>query len=126
MMFREAEDGAIQSDAYIDTLLSGHARLPMALPLGGEAPAANVRHAIRTLERGMPRLHPSFLFEERLAEQLRALAEQRVENGAGTSQILIERRVVIGGAIASGVSLAGAAMWAWRHRSRSSAAAGQD
>lgn len=124
-MFREAEDGAIQSDAYIDTLLSGHARLPMALPLGGNAPRANLRHAIRTLERGMPRLHPSFLFEERLAEQLRALAEQRVE-GEGTSQILIERRVVIGGAIASGVSLAGAAMWAWRHRSRSSAAAGQD
>jgi hypothetical protein len=32
--------------------------------------------------------------------------------------VLRERRVVIGGAIASGVSLAGAAMWAWRHRPR--------
>lgn len=125
-MFREAEDGAILSDAYIDALLSGHARLPMQLPVAANAPAPSVRHAIRTLEDGMPRFHPSFLFEERLADQLRALAEQHVEGSSGASQIVLERRVVIGGAIASGVSLAGAAMWAWRHRPRSAEAAGQD
>jgi hypothetical protein len=125
-MFREAEDGAIQSDAYIDTLLSGHARLPMHLPVAANAPAPSVRHAIRTLEEGMPRFHPSFLFEERLADQLRALGEQQVEGAPAPIQIVIERRVFIGGAIASGVSLAGAAMWAWRHRPRSTAAAGQD
>jgi hypothetical protein len=125
-MFRDTEEGAIQSDAYIEALLSGHARLPMPLPVAEHAPAPSVRHAIRTLEGGLPRFHPSFLFEERLSDQLRALAEQSVEGGPAQSQIVIERRVFIGGAIASGVSLAGAAMWAWRHRPRSTAAAGQD
>ena len=120
-MFREAEEGAIQSDAYIDALLSGHARLPVPLPVGGDAPEPTVRHAIRVLEHGMPRFHPSFLFEERVADQLRALADQRLGGGSGATQVVIERRVVIGGAIASGVSLAGAAMWAWRHRPRSQA-----
>jgi hypothetical protein len=117
-MYRDAEEGAIQSDAYIDALLSGHARLPVALPVAQHAPAPSVRHVIRVLERGMPRFHPSFLFEERLAEQLRALAEQGNE---GASAVLLERRVFIGGAIASGVSLAGAAVWAWRRRPRSDA-----
>ena len=117
-MFREAEEGAIQSDAYIDALLSGHARLPVALPVADAAPAPSVRRVIRTLERGMPRFHPSFLFEERLAEQLRALADERYAGTAGAPLVVIERRGVIGGAIASGVSLAGAAMWAWRHRPR--------
>jgi hypothetical protein len=125
-MFRDSEEGAIQSDAYIDALLSGHARLPMPLPVADRAPAPSVRHAIRTLEDGLPRFHPSFLFEEHLADQLRALAEQHRDAGAGTTQIVIERRVFIGGAIASGVSLAGAAMWAWRHRPRSTTVAGQD
>src|SRR5688500_20352632 len=74
-MFREAEEGAIQSDAYIDALLSGHARLPVALPVAGAAPAHSVRRVIRTLERGMPRFHPSFLFVDRLDDQLRALAD---------------------------------------------------
>lgn len=114
-MFRESEEGAIQSDAYIDALLDGHARLPVALPVGQDAPAPSVRHVVRLLEHGMPRFHPSFLFEERLAEQLRALAEQ---GNQGAPQVLLERRVVIGGAIASGVSLAGAAVWAWRRRPR--------
>lgn len=121
-MFREAEEGAIQSDAYIDALLSGHARLPVALPVASDAPTANVRRVIRTLERGMPRLHPSFLFEERLAEQLRAFADDRYSGTPIAPFVLRERRVVIGGAIASGVSLAGAAMWAWRHRPRTTAA----
>jgi len=117
-MLREAEDGAIQSDAYIDALLDGHARLPVALPVADDAPEPDLRHAIRVLERGLPRAHPSFLFEERLADQLRALAEERVGGSAGPTTIVIERRMFIGGAIASGVSLAGAAMWAWRHRPR--------
>jgi len=66
----------------------------------------------------MPRFHPSFLFEERLAEQLRALADERYAATPVAPLVLRERRVVIGGAIASGVSLAGAAMWAWRRRPR--------
>jgi hypothetical protein len=131
-MFREAEDGAILSDAYIDALLDGHARLPMELPVADNTPEPEIRHAIRVLETGLPRVHPSFVFEERLAGQLRVLAEQRVAATGYPVQIVLERRVFIGGAIASGVSLAGAAMWAWRHRPRAgaaataSAAAGQD
>ena len=114
-MYREAEEGAIQSDAYIDALLSGHARLPVPLPASMNAPAPNVRHVIRLLERGMPRFHPSFLFEERLAEQLRALAAQ---GGQTSPAVIVDRRLVMGGAIASGFSIAGAAMWAWRRRPR--------
>lgn len=117
-MLPELEEGAIQSDAYIEALLSGHARLPIALPSAASAPAPNVRHVIRLLERGMPRFHPSFLFEERLAEQLRAIAAQGIHDGPA---VAIDRRLVMGGAIASGVSLAGAAMWAWRRRPRSEA-----
>lgn len=117
-MLREAEEGALQSDAYIDALLAGHARRPVTLQVAAAAPTPNVRRIIRTLERGMPRFHPSFLFEERLAEQLRALADERYAGTPIAPLVLRERRVVIGGAIASGVSLAGAAMWAWRHRSR--------
>lgn len=123
-MLPETEEGALHSDAYIDALLDGHARMPVRLPVADAAPAPSVRHVIRTLERGMPRVHPSFLFEERLAEQLRALADERYAGTPVAPLVLRERRVVIGGAIASGVSLAGAAMWAWRHRPR--ATAGQD
>jgi hypothetical protein len=118
-MVAETEEGALQSDAYIDALLDGHARMPVRLPVADAAPAPSVRRVIRTLERGMPRYHPSFLFEERLAEQLRALADERYSGTPVAPLVLRERRVVIGGAIASGVSLAGAAMWAWRHRPRS-------
>ena len=127
-MFREAEDGALQSDAYIDALLDGHARQPVPLPVAADAPDPEVRHAIQVLERGLPRHHPSFLFEERLAGQLRDVAEQGLAGSAGPVQVFIERRVFIGGAIASGVSIAGAAVWAWRHRPRSAAstAVGRD
>ena len=117
-MLREAEEGAIQSDAYIDALLAGHSRLPVALPTLANAPAPSVRYVIRLLERGMPRFHPSFLFEERLAEQLRALGDGSTGTGTPSATIVIDRRVVVGGAIASGFSIAGAAMWAWRHRPR--------
>ncbi len=110
-MFREAEDGAIQSDAYIDALLAGHTHEPIRMPALG-APAAGVRHVIRVLERGLPRYHPSFVFEERLAAQLRAVAEAVPPQG-----VVHDRRLLVGGALASGVSLgAAAAMWAWRRR----------
>ncbi|MGH7633468.1 MAG: hypothetical protein ACRENC_07040 [Gemmatimonadaceae bacterium] len=130
-MVRETEEGAIQSDTYIEALLDGHARLPVALPVADETPEPEVRHAILVLERSLPRHHPSFLFEEHLADQLRGIAEQRLAGTAQPALVVIERRALIGGAIASGVSLAGAAMWAWRHRPRTapagaSSAAGRD
>ena len=134
-MLSDTDDAAVQADAYIDTLLTGHARSPVAL--GGDAGAGplgrqpGVRDAIRLLERGLPRFHPSFLFEQWLSDQLR---RQSGGGGKGESAGLIvpitvirppaaararvpDRRLLVGGAIASGVSIAGAAMLAWR-RSR--------
>jgi hypothetical protein len=73
------------------------------------APDRNVRHAILVLERGLPRFHPSFLFEERLATQLHAAAAQM-----GPGAVVVDRRLLMGGALASGVSLGAAAMFAWR------------
>lgn len=109
---RDGGDGALQSDAYIDALLNGHSRLPIQMSGQGSTPERNVRQLIRLLESGLPRFHPSFLFEERLAEQLRA--------ASGTSQaeqvVAFDRRLLMGGAIASGVSLGAAAMFAWRRR----------
>jgi hypothetical protein len=108
----DADDEAVQSDAYIEALLNGHSRLPIAIPRDGSAPEHNVRQVIRLLESGLPRFHPSFLFEERLAEQLRAA-------GGGIpadSAIALDRRLLMGGAIASGVSIGAAAMLAWRRR----------
>jgi hypothetical protein len=134
-MLPDTDDAAIQADAYIDALLTGHRRAPVAVqgdsaaggPLGQQP---GVRDAIRLLE-GLPRFHPSFLFEEWLADQLRRHSGAR-EGGQATAEIipiavirptstsaslLQDRRVLVGGAIASGVSIAGAAVIAWR-RSR--------
>ena len=111
-MLRELQESAIQSDAYIDALLAGHAREPVPLPPGERAPAPGIRHVIRVLERGLPRVHPSFLFEERLAEQLRAA------HGDPAAAVVVDRRLLFGGAIAGGVSIAGAAMLAWLRRPR--------
>lgn len=116
-MLRGAEDAPIQSDAYIDALLNAHARKPVALPvaLGWPSlnvPAPNIRQVIRLLERGLPRFHPSFLFEESLADQLRA-----AHGDAAAAAVAIDRRLLMGSAIASGFSIASAAaVLAWRRR----------
>lgn len=115
-MLPEAEEGPIRSDTYIDALLLGHAREPVPLPVAANLPAPGIRQLIRLLESGLPRVHPSFLFEERLAEQLRALAAQDAGTNSSAPAIVIDRRILFGGAIASGFSIAGAAMLAWRRR----------
>ena len=143
-MLPETDDAAIQADAYIDALLAGHGRTPMAVaadegangPLGRQP---GVRDAIRLLDNGLPRFHPSFVFEEWLSRQLQSAAalEGRSEGGerppAEIVQIVIrpqgtrprstgaapDRRLLVGGAIASGVSIAGAAVLAWRRTARS-------
>ena len=143
-MLPETDDAAIQADAYIDALLAGHGRTPMAVaadegangPLGRQP---GVRDAIRLLDNGLPRFHPSFVFEEWLSRQLQSAAavEGRSEGGerpvAEIVQIVIrpqgtpprstgtpsDRRLLVGGAIASGVSIAGAAVIAWRRTARS-------
>ena len=90
----QVDEGALQSDAYIDALLNGHMRLRIAVPRAGQTPERNVRHVIRLLETGLPRFHPSFLFEERLAEQLRAAAGE----GSTDPAVVIDRRLLMGGA----------------------------
>ena len=132
-MLSDTEDAAIQADAYIDALLTGHARSPLAVTGAthdslGRQPG--VRDAIRLLERGLPRFHPSFLFEQWLADQLRRqsggaaegenatriipIAVIRAQAPAAGAAWLPDKRLLVGGAIASGVSIAGAAMFAWR------------
>jgi hypothetical protein len=108
----EADEAALQSDAYIEALLNGHARMPIPLPRTDEAPTPSVRHLIRILETSLPRFHPSFLFEERLASQLRAAADEI----APEPVIALDRRLLVGSALASGLSIGAAAMLAWRRR----------
>jgi hypothetical protein len=126
-MHPETDEAAIQADAYIDALLYGHGRMPIAV-----GPESDVGDAIRLLERGLPRFHPSFVFEQWLSGQLQRAAsiDSPAASHAGTraqiAQIVIraddagvrgvgqDRRLWVGGAIASGVSIAGAAVLAWR------------
>jgi hypothetical protein len=113
-MHFETDEASIQSDTYIDSLLGGHARLPVPLLLSHDVPAQSIRQVIRLLESGLPRFHPSFLFEERVAEQLRAASADLAS--ATDEAAVVDRRLLVGGALASGLSIGAAAMLAWRRR----------
>jgi len=137
-MLGHEEGPALQTDAYIDALLGRHAGLPVVVPTDEMLPPKGMRRAIELLERALPRVHPSFLFEERLAAELRAAAKaddqmppfgelivlpipdgHQIALAGGSVAGVMDRRLIVGGAIASTVSIAGAAaMLAWR-RSRS-------
>ncbi|HEX5465645.1 MAG TPA: hypothetical protein VFW92_03110 [Candidatus Limnocylindrales bacterium] len=82
----------------------------------------------RLLASSAVRFHPSPYVEERLAERL-ARAAAGPEAGPAEPRLLAfpgvtlpleahgpNRNLIVGGAIASGVSLAGAAYLAWRRR----------
>ena len=152
------DEEALQSDAYLESLLAAHARLSGARATQtvrarrlardiGLAP--DLRFAAGVLERALPRFHPSFRFEEALAERLRAAAGL-ARHGAASASILAfphpaaadrstredralagplgfhpgeqsndpRTRILLGGAIASTVSLAGAAFLVWRRTRR--------
>lgn len=109
-MLIDTDEAPIQSDSYIEALLGGHAGLPIKIAGADRAPTAGLRATIRLLESGLPRFHPSFLFEERLATELRSAAV------AGHPAFVLDRRLLMGGAIASGVSVASAAVYAWWRR----------
>lgn len=136
---------AVATDVYLDGLLARRGGAsPSVLP-ADEAPERSIRATADLLDRALPRFHPSFRFEERLASRLRAAAaglgstEPPGELVAfpglipaeGASQATGERRargLLVGGAIASGVSIAGAALAgsrlrAWR-RGRAPTVAG--
>lgn len=125
------DEEVLQSDAYLESLLAAHARALRPQGGGEIGPrlAPELRAAADLLERILPRFHPSFRFEEALAQRLRAAAgvtgrQSRPEVVAfplGRLELPDElvatpraRGILLGGAIASGVSLAGAAWLAWR------------
>ena len=147
---------ALVTDRYLDALLGGSVEL---LPermgaraandaTGGAGPGptldAAIRAASRRLADDLPRFHPSFRFEERLAVRLaEAAAAMRLPLAAGAerqvaqlpppadidplaiaddgetgplSDALSRPALVRGAVAASAISLAGAAWYAWRHR----------
>ncbi len=140
---------ALVTDRYLDTLLAGRPDVA-ALPGSGGATdvaddpdglTAAVRAISRRLATDLPRFHPSFRFEERLALRLAELAaSMRLPVAAGGEGQPIpiralqplpdlesespdaasddRRPLLIGGAVAaSAISLAGAWL-AWRDRRR--------
>ncbi len=127
---RPAEEEAMQVDLYLESLRAAHAPGPRAIV---EEPTVDPgeRAVAQLLASRLIRFHPSFRFEEALAARLRAAATGR---RAGSADATVtdfpasptgvpapprpafrdRRSVLIGGAIASGVSLAGVALFAWR------------
>ena len=130
------EVDALVTDRYLDALLAAHARGADRGP-SPTTPDDPVRRAADRLARDLPRLHPSFLFEEALAGRLAAVAARMgapaAADGTGRLGGLREigagagdpfgpdpaaghrRPLLIGGALTSAaLSLAGAAYVAWR------------
>jgi hypothetical protein len=130
---RDSHDiDALVTDRYLETLLAAHARGADAGPASAEADPA-VRLTMARLARDLPRFHPSFRFEEVLADRLaEAAARMRASTPiTPTLTILpdrtgrlapsadlrpaIGRPLLIRGALTSAaLSLAGAAYLAWR------------
>ena len=126
---------ALVTDRYLEALLSAHARGADRGPVPA-APADPIRSAADRLARDLPRLHPSFRFEEALASRLTdAAARMRLPAAVGADGLImpihgraamddddlpdgrlaIGRPWLIGGALTSAaLSLAGAAYVAWR------------
>lgn len=138
---------ALVTDRYLDALLAGDAWLVSGDDVGERrdrrAIDAAVRAASRRLAADLPRFHPSFRFEERLALRLAdAAAAMRLPLAAGSeSQVAriavrppaaydplailpddeeaspLDVPTILRGAVAaSAISLAGAAWLAWRRR----------
>ncbi len=137
------EVDALVTDRYLDSLLASRDLAPAA----GAGLAQGVRMAAERLTRDLPRFHPSFRFEERLAAWLaEAAAAMRLPAAVGAEgevravpfappempagfdpliderddgePVTLSRPLLLGGAVAaSALSLAGAAFVAWR-RSR--------
>ena len=130
------EVDALVTDRYLEALLSAHARGADHGPVT-TAPADPIRSAADRLARDLPRLHPSFRFEEALASRLaEAAARMRAPLAAGADGRIVSlagrtvedadepvgghpglgRPWLIGGALTSAaLSLAGAAYVAWRY-----------
>jgi hypothetical protein len=142
----QQEVDALITDRYLDAILAAHARGADAGPVApGDLPGSDIRRAVERLTRDLPRLHPSFRFEEALAAKLaEAAARMRLPlaaggEGSGAELVRIDgpspylpddedlaradtrpaigRELLIGGALTSAaLSIAGAAYVAWRIR----------
>jgi hypothetical protein len=132
---RDSHDvDALVTDRYLETLLAAHARGADAGPARIEADPI-LRGTMARLARDLTRFHPSFRFEEALADRLAAAAERMrittddvpsltiLPDGAvrflppGDLRSAMGRPLWIGGALTSAaLSLAGAAYLAWRFR----------
>lgn len=134
-----ADVDALVTDRYLEALLSAHARGADRGPVPA-VPPDPIRSAADRLARDLPRLHPSFRFEEALASRLtEAAARMRLPVAVGADGLVlpihgraatddddppdgrpdgrpaIGRPWIIGGALTSAaLSLAGAAYVAWR------------
>lgn len=135
---------ALITDRYLDSLLAVQPRPDVLLGDPGSEVGAAVRHISRRLSTDLPRFHPSFRFEERLALRLAEVAaSMRLPMAAGAgggaatvvpfrgnpastpdpltaldgdAERVPGRPLIIGGAVAaSALSLAGAWL-AWRRR----------
>jgi hypothetical protein len=135
---------ALVTDRYLDALLGGRPEVGEEPgPPGADRVGLAVRAISRRLATDLPRFHPSFRFEERLALRLAELAaSMRLPIAAGGERQPIpiavgprlldvpnlaedpddrppNRPLIVGGAVAaSAISLAGAWL-AWRRRSAS-------
>jgi hypothetical protein len=137
---------ALVTDRYIESILAAHGRGADTAPIPADfRPDDAIRMVAARLARDLPRLHPSFRFEEALAAKLndaalrmrRPLADGAAPvplhpieigpslapigaspfRGLGDTRIEMGRPLLIGGAITSAaISLAGAAYVAWRIR----------
>ncbi len=105
-------------DRYLEALLARRPADPTDVP-------GDVRRSGARLSADLPRFHPSFRFEERLAGTLAAVAAGRVPGAVGDvtpfptgttpAPAGTIKPVVIGGVLTSAaLSLAGAAIVAWR------------
>lgn len=134
---------ALITDRYLDSLLAVQPRPDVLLGDPASEVGAAVRAISRRLSTDLPRFHPSFRFEERLALRLAEVAASMrlpIAAGAGGGATVVPfrgnppatpdplaviehegdrgpgRPIVIGGAVAaSALSLAGAWL-AWRRR----------
>jgi hypothetical protein len=131
-----SEIDALVTDRYLETLLAAHGRGADGAPTAS-IPQDTIRATADRLARDLPRLHPSFRFEEALAARLAEVAwrMRSVPTGDPSSVVVpgpdpaepdaaaaltdlrsvVGRPLIIGGALTSAaLSIAGAAYVAWR------------
>jgi hypothetical protein len=83
------EVDALVTDRYLDALLAAHARGADRGPTASQ-PANVIRRTADRLARDLPRLHPSFLFEEALAARLADVAMRlRLPAAAGAEGLIV-------------------------------------